>query len=214
MKWLNLIILALAALSTLAALVSLVNALLRRNAMTNEPYGVGRQESRRAMLVAFIRAGVLGVFALILFGVYGLSAGPEDLVSTEPEATFESTTTRPAVSGTAAAATRTPTSEPTATARAVTLPPAITSAAPTNTPAPTALPTTTPTAVPSAVVNSEVGLYLRPEPGSTVELELLTNGDLLELLEGRETVDDVEWQEVRSASGNEGWVAVEFITYQ
>lgn len=214
MKWLNLIILALAALSTLAALVSLVNALLRRNAMTNEPYGVGRQESRRAMLVAFIRAGVLGVFALILFGVYGLSARPDDLVSTEPEATFESTATRPAVSGTAAAATRTPTGEPTATARAVTLPPAITSAAPTNTPPPTALPTTTPTAVPSAVVNSEVGLYLRPEPGSTVELELLTNGDLLELLEGRETVDDVEWQEVRSASGNEGWVAVEFITYQ
>lgn len=213
MNWLNLIILALAALSMLAALVSLVNALLRRNAMTNEPYGVGRQESRRAMLVAFIRAGVLAVFALILFGVYGLSARPDDLVSTEPQATFESTATESAASGTAAA-TATPTSEPTPTARTVTLPPAITSAAPTNTPAPTAIPTMTPTPVPSAVVNSEVGLYLRPEPGSTVELELLDNGDILELLEGRETVDDVEWQQVRSVSGNEGWVAVEFITYQ
>jgi SH3-like domain-containing protein len=96
----------------------------------------------------------------------------------------------------------------------VTLPPAITSAAPTITPASTEAPTVTPTPMPSAVVNSEVGLYLRPEPGSDVELELLANGAVLELLEGRQTVDGVEWQQVRSAAGNEGWVAVEFITYQ
>lgn len=214
MNWLNLIILALAILSALAALISIGRALLTRNAIANEPYGVGRQQSRRAMLVAFIRGAVLGVFALILFGVYGLSAGPDDLLSTEPRATVESDPAGSATPETGAPATVAPTGEPTATARTVTLPPAITSAAPTNTPEPTEIPTATPTSVPSAIVNSEVGLYLRPEPGSTVELELLGNGAVLELLEGRETVDGAEWQQVRSATGNEGWVAVEFITYQ
>lgn len=213
MSWLNLIVLALAILSALAAIVSLAGALLTRNAIRNEPYGVGRQESRRAMLVAFIRAAVLGVFALILFGVYGLNARPEDMMSTEPQATLDSS---PAASPTVDldTSTATPTAQPTATARTVTLPPAITSAAPTDTPGPTAAPTMTPTSVPSAIVNSEVGLYLRPEPGSTVELELLANGAVLELLDGQQTVEGVEWRQVRSASGNEGWVAVEFITYQ
>lgn len=213
MSWLNLIILALAILSALAAIVSLVRALLVRSAIANEPYGVGRQESRRSMLVAFIRAAVLGVFALILLGVYGLNARPEDMMSTEPRATLDVAPTASATPETDSV-TATSTTEPTATARTVTLPPAITSAPPTDTPGPTAAPTMTPTSVPSAVVSSEVGLYLRPEPGSSVELELLPDGAVLELLEGQQTVDGAEWQQVRSSSGNEGWVAVEFITYQ
>lgn len=213
MTWLNIVILVLALLAALAAIISLIGAVLRRNAMANEPYGVGRQESRQTMLISFIRAAVLGVFALILFGVYGLSARPDEVVSGEPETTLEPTATN-AAQEEEPTVTATATPMEVVTEESTALPPAITSAAPTNTPSPTGTATVTLTPVPSAIVNSEVGLYLRPEPGSTVELELLANGAVLELLEGRETVDDVEWQQVRSASGNEGWVAVDFITYQ
>ena len=208
MIWLNIIILALAIIVAVAALVSAAGALLTRSAISNQPYGVGRQESRKTMLVAFLRAGALAIVALILFGVYGLSARPEEILSTDPEppATFEPepTSTTPATDvAPTDAAEESPSPSPTAT-----------NAPATATLSPTTTPTITPTPVPSAVVNSEVGLYLRPEPGSTVELELLANGAVLTLLDGRETVDDVEWQEVRSAAGNEGWVAVDFIIYQ
>lgn len=213
MTWLNIVILVLAVLVALAALVSLAGAILKRNAIANEPYGVGRQKSRQTMLISFIRAAVLGIFALILFGVYGLSARPDEVVSGEPDTTIE-----PSATAADLEEDLTPTATVTplqiATEASTELPPAVTSAAPTNTPSPTETATVTLTPVPSAIVNSEVGLYLRPEPGSTVELELLGNGAVLELMEGRETVDDVEWQQVRSSSGNEGWVAVEFITYQ
>jgi SH3-like domain-containing protein len=37
---------------------------------------------------------------------------------------------------------------------------------------------------------------------------------VLTLLPGRETVNGTEWQQVRAPSGNEGWVAVEFLNYQ
>lgn len=211
MIWLNILILILAILAALAALISLASALFMRNSIANQPYGVGRQESRRTMLVTFIRAAIIGIVALILFAVYGLSARPDEMLTSDPEPTAE---LQPTQALEASDATVTATQAPTMTAVSVTLPPAITSAAPTTTASPTETPTITPTPVPSAIVNSEVGLYLRPEPGSTVELELLNNGAFLELLEGRETIDGVEWQQVRSATGSEGWVSVEFITYQ
>lgn len=213
MTLLNIVILVLALLAALAAIVSLVGAVLKRSAISNQPYGVGRQESRQTMLVSLIRAAVLGIFALILFGVYGLSARPDEVLSNEPQATLEPTATT-AAQEEAPTLTATTTPVEVITEESTELPPAITSAAPTNTPDPTSTATITPTPVPSAIVNSEVGLYLRPEPGSSVELELLANGAVLELMEGRETLDGVEWQQVRSSSGNEGWVAVEFITYQ
>lgn len=213
MTLLNIVILVLALLAALAAIVSLVSAVLKRSAISNQPYGVGRQESRQTMLVSLIRAAVLGIFALILFGVYGLSARPDEVLSNEPQATLEPTATT-AAQEEAPTPTATTTPVEVVPEESTELPPAITSAAPTNTPAPTSTATITPTPVPSAIVNSEVGLYLRPEPGSSVELELLANGAVLELMEGRETIDGVEWQQVRSSSGNEGWVAVEFITYQ
>ena len=180
MTWLNILILILAILAALAALISLVSALFMRNSVANQPYGVGRQESRRTMLVTFIRAGIIGVVALILFAVYGLSARPDDMLSGDLEPTAQTEPTQ-ALEASDATATATATQAPTMTAVSVTLPPAITSAAPTTTSSPTETPTITPTAVPSAIVNSEVGLYLRPEPGSTVELELLNNGAFLEL---------------------------------
>jgi hypothetical protein len=211
MTWLNLVVLILAILAAVVAVVTLLRALTTRSAIANEPYGVGRQESRRTMQISLIRAAIVGVVSLILFAVYGLNARPDDMLSNQPQATLE-----PEATDAQTQPTATEDVPPTATATATSgaLPPAVTSSAPTATLSPTETPTITPTAVPSAIVNSEVGLYLRPEPGSTVELELLNNGAFLELMEGRETVDGVEWQQVRSAAGNEGWVAVEFITYQ
>ncbi len=211
MTWLNIIILILAILAAIFAVLALIRAFATRSTIANEPYGVGRQETRRAMQVSLIRAVVIGLLSLILFAVYGLNARPDELLSREPQATAEAAPTGVIESQDA---TPTITPAPTQTSTSAALPAAVTSAAPTPTDSPTLTPTITPTSVPSAIVNSEVGLYLRPEPGSTVELELLNNGAFLVLLEGRQTVDGVEWQQVRSAAGNEGWVAVEFITYQ
>lgn len=205
MSWLNLLLLILAGLLAVAALLFALSALRTRSSIANEPYGVGRQESRREMQVAFFRAAVAGIVALILFGVYGLSFTPGDVLSTEVEATSTS----------AATAETLPANVPAGPTVTATLAPSPSrTSAPTATATATTVPTETPTSVPSAVVDSEVGLYLRPTPGSDVQLELLPNGTQLTLLPGLETVDDTEWQQVRAPSGNEGWVAVEFITYQ
>jgi hypothetical protein len=84
----------------------------------------------------------------------------------------------------------------------------------TETPAATATATITPTPEPSAIVTAPAGLYLRDVPGGTAELELLGEGTVLVLLPGRQTVDDLDWQEVRTPSGLEGWVAADFLDYQ
>jgi hypothetical protein len=219
MALLNIAILVLVVICVIGALLSLFNGLQERGSLGSAAYGVGRQESRRSMQVAFLRAGVFGIVALILLGVYGLRALPDDMLSADPEpeatlsptATVEEEATEPVV----APATEVPASEDDESGTEIELPTATaTNAAPTATATVAATPTITPTPEPSAVVNSEVGLYLRPEPGSSVEVELLANGTELLLLPERETVDDVEWQHVRAPSGNEGWVAVDFITYQ
>jgi hypothetical protein len=209
MVWINIVVVILAVLSLVTALLSLLRALQQRNSVSTSAYGVGRQAARRKMQVAFIRAAILGVVALILFAVYGLSARPDDVLSTEPEAV----PTTAVLAGTATTASTEAPTQPAARATATTTPTA-TATVPPATATATATPTITPTSVPSAIVNSEVGLYLRPEPGSNVELELLPNGTELVLLDGLDTVDDVEWQQVRAPSGLEGWVAVDFITYQ
>lgn len=212
MSWLNVILLLLAGIFALGAVLSLVSGLGARSKVINEPYNVGREQSRRSMQIAFLRAAILAILALILFGVYGLSVRPDDMFSTEPEAVEPGVSASP-IATTAAPATEIADPTPTATGTAA---PAIqaTATAPPATATPAATPTITQTPVPTAIVDSEVGLYLRPEPGSEVEVELLPNGTELILLPGRQTVDDLEWQEVRSPSGNEGWVAVEFITYE
>jgi hypothetical protein len=210
----NIIIIVLAAVFLLAALVSAIAGLRARSSLINEPYGVGRQESARSMKVSFIRAAVFGVLALILFGVYGLRLGPDDVLSTEPgpdftpPATALATATNVAPTATLSITPSPTGGAPTATANA---PSATTVVATATT---TLTPTVTPTPVPTALVTSEVGLYLRDVPGGEAEIELLPVGTELVLLAGSETVDGAEWQEVRAPSGNEGWVAVEFIEFQ
>ncbi|HSM55424.1 MAG TPA: SH3 domain-containing protein [Candidatus Sulfomarinibacteraceae bacterium] len=223
MALLNIAILLLGVFFIIAAIAAIVSGLQARGSIPTAAYGVGRQETRRTMQVAFFRAAVFGILALILFGVYGLSLAPEDMLSTEPE---PGTTLDPEATETprTSEVTATPTATETAgaegievqapaeTTEAATSAPQVEAA--TGTPTVAVTPTTTPTPVPVAIVDSEVGLYLRPEPGSTVELELLADGAQLTLLGEQQTVDDVEWQRVRAPSGNEGWVAADFITYQ
>ncbi|MFW6042267.1 MAG: SH3 domain-containing protein [Chloroflexota bacterium] len=226
MALLNIAILLLGALFVIAAIVAVLSGLQARGSLPSAAYGVGKQETRRSMQVAFFRAAVFGILALILFGVYGLSLAPEDMLSTEPEPgatlALEATATTPAAESTATpTATETAAQDvieegddqpPVETTDAATSAPQVEAA--TETPTVEATPTITPTPVPIAVVNSEVGLYLRPEPGSDGELELLADGTQLTLLGEQQTVEEVEWERVRAPSGNEGWVAVDFITYQ
>ena len=63
-------------------------------------------------------------------------------------------------------------------------------------------------------MSSPNGLYLREAPGGSQELELIADGTELILLDGSETVDDLEWRQVRTPAGNEGWVAADFIVVQ
>ena len=211
MSPISLVLLIIAGVFELAAIVSAVSGLGLRARITSSPYDVGRQENRRTMQVAFIRALVFALLALILFAGYGLSERLENSDTAEPA--FE--TTPDATSAVATPdATATDTTLPTATATIEPATPTATVPAETPTPEPTATATITPTPEPSAIVTAPAGVYLRDIPGGTAELELLGEGTVLVLLPGRETVDDLEWQEVRSPSGNEGWVAAEFLDYQ
>jgi hypothetical protein len=204
----SLVLLAIAGLLALAAIFSAVTAFGLRARINNSAYGVDRQERRRTMQVSFIRALAFAAAALIFFGGYGLStrsgssraAAPD----AEPTAVILATET-PEVTMTATTA---------ATATATRAPATPTTPAVTETPAATATATISPTPEPSAIVTAPAGLYLRDVPGGTAELELLGEGTVLVLLPGRQTVDDLEWQEVRTPSGLEGWVAADFLDYQ
>ena len=210
MSPINLILLAIAGLFALAAIFSAVAAFGLRSRVNNSAYGVDRQERRRTMQVSFIRALAFAVLALIFFAGYGLSArssssraaGP----GSEPTPATAATET-PEVTATATIA-------PTATATVAAATPTATTPAVTETPEVTATATITPTPEPSAIVTAPAGLYLRDVPGGTAELELVGEGAVLVLLPGRETVDGLDWQEVRTPSGLEGWVAADFLDYQ
>lgn len=207
----NIVIPVLGGIFIAAAIVSFLSGIQARSQSTHSAYGWGRQEARQTMQVAFLRSFGLLIIGLIILGVYGLAVLPEDLTMPDTLPTATVTLTLPA---TVAVATASPTATlnvpvtiplPTSTPL---LPSQTATVAPTDTPPPTL------TVVPSAVVNSPVGLYLREVAGGVQEVELLVNGTVLVLLPGRETIDGVEWQQVRTPSGNEGWVAVQFIIYQ
>jgi hypothetical protein len=57
-----------------------------------------------------------------------------------------------------------------------------------------------------------VGVYLRAEPSTTAaELAYLVDGTVITLLPGRQTAEEFEWAQVRTAEGLEGWVVLEFL---
>ncbi len=117
----------------------------------------------------------------------------------DPTATLTIILTQPASS----LPTRTP--EPTATLLIV----------PTEVPAvtDTLAPTSTPE-IPTAVVDSGVGVWLRETASTEAEqLEWVLGGTVLTLLSGTESTEIYDWQQVRTPTGNEGWVATDFIVY-
>jgi hypothetical protein len=212
--YLDVIVPALAGVSFVMAVFFLFRAFRFRSLSSRANYGVAQQEALQAMRVDFVRTVAATFVGLILFGVIGLSPGPSE---SEPAATTASTAPPPS--------THTPTARPSATTAPAQVAPTEAEQEP-ATPVPTVTfpsVTETPTAVPSitpipepvtATVASGVGVWLRSIPSTEGEqLKWVFDGTILTLLPGFETADDLDWQEVRTPDGNEGWVAAEFIIY-
>lgn len=74
--------------------------------------------------------------------------------------------------------------------------------------------TATPAPTPStAIVNAAVGLILRDAPDGN-SVETLSDGAIVTLLPGRETIGNTVWQQIRIEDGREGWVAAQFLEIQ
>ncbi len=170
-----------------------------RGRINSQAYNVGRTEANRASRANILWAAL--AFALLLLLLIVFAAGQifirtdqEPPVPT-PEPTAELPTPLP----------ETPTAEATST---VALPTA-TVALPTPTPELEA--TATPEAL-TATVTSGVGVWLRSAPSTNSDqIEWLLEGATLLVLDGRETAEDIEWQEVQTQAGVVGWVASDFI---
>jgi len=203
---LNLVLLILAGLCGLGAIFFFIGALQARSSVPDRAYGVQQHEARQDKLAGFFRAGLLLILALIFLGIFGLAS----ILGTNPDESTPEPTANPTEAGTSV-----PTSEPTVSATVATPSARPTSPINTSTPIPTDTisPTETPN-VPTAVVNSPNGLWLREAPGGSQQVELLPDGVSLVVLPAQEVVEEVEWQKVRTQVGNEGWVAVEFVIYQ
>ena len=199
---LNIVLLSLAGLSALGALYFLTKGLGARSRINRQAYSVGQVEARRTTLLNWIRAGFFFLVALIFIGIFAvrpLLSGREP--APVPTPTLPVVTTAPEV---------TPLTTPPAAATApVQASPTVQPTAPTT--AATAAPTAT-TATQTATVSSGVGVWLRGAPSTTGEqLEWLLDGTVVTLLAGQQTADDLLWQQVRTATGVEGWVARDFL---
>ena len=206
----NTVIPVLAGLAFLLALLFIARGLLRGRSVPQNAYGVERQEARKRLLVDLARGIFFVVLGLIFLGIFGLSPRAAPLEATPAPTSTATMVASPTVTLTPTA-TLIPQILPTPTMGGESSPlesPEATAEVETG---PTS--TVTPT-VPTAVVDSFNGLWLREAPGGSQEVELIPNGTVIELLEGRETADDLEWQRVRTPAGNEGWVAVDFIIIQ
>ena len=210
----NIVVLVLAALAFIMALRFLLRA-VRKRTTSHSPfaYGVARQRTRHSMQADLLKTAGALLLALILMGVYLVRPFPQGDTATAvatPAPTLEmieeETPDLAPTGASPAASTITPTSTtlPEATA---TVP-----VTPTVTPAPTDTPTPAPRV---AVVDSPNGLWLRSEPGVDGEqIENLAHLSIVTILDGFEELDELEWQEVLSPSGNQGWVAASFLAYQ
>ncbi len=194
-----------------------VRAFRHKASLSSQPYNVGQQHIRHEMQIDMLRAGASLIVALMMLGVIGFSAQPsggsdEEVVESEEEIT-------PTVELTIEVPTTLPdTAVPTQPPIVITEPPPTIPPEPqlpTAEPTITAVPTITPLPEPqTAFVVSEVGVWLRSTPSTSSEqVEWLLNGTELVVLSGTQSGDDLEWQQVRAPSGNEGWVAIPFITY-
>ena len=209
MPILSIVLFVLALICILGAGSLIMRGLRYRGKARRAMYDVTRQEQRRNMLAALFWGGLLLLVSAALS--VGFTVTARERLMPDPTA-IPTVTLSPS-----ATASVTPTETPTQIAPLVndtpeatpTTPPDI----PTRTPVPpTQTPTLTPTPEPpTAIVNSPNGLWLREAPGGTQEVELIPDGTELILLEGQETVDDLEWRQVQTPIANVGWVATEFI---
>lgn len=194
-------------------MIFLIRGISRRRHVSGYTYGVARQEARKDMIVSIAQSLFFLFLGLVVIFIYGLVSRTESAKGTPTlQPPVSPTFTLTAFSSPVIAQTQSFTPTPTI----LTEPPASSTAPvvlPTATASPTPVPTATPK-VPSAIVNSPNGLWLRETPGGTEELELIPDGTELFLADGLETVDDLEWQLVTTPSNNLGWVAAEFIIYQ
>jgi cytoskeletal protein RodZ len=193
-----------------------------RGRINRQAYGVGQQEARRAMQLNFMRAIAAFIVGAVMLGAWGLNLAAAER---QPPPTAAPSPTAPADADEAAptntAVPLNPTPTPTVTPVVIpTMTPAApltataTLTGPVTSPAETAVPATATPDEDTAAVNSAVGVWLRAEPNTDAEqLEWVLDGTVLTLLPGLETGDNFEWQQVRTPEGNEGWVAVDFITY-
>lgn len=195
---LNIVLLSLAGILFLAAAYFVLKGVGARSSIHRQAYAVGQVEARRASQINWIRAAFLFLAGLIFLGIFAIRPLIADRVAPPPPTPLPEPTTAPTV-----VATLTPT---------VTVPASLpTTPAASPTPRPTTAPTAT-SAPQTATVSSGVGVWLRGAPSTTGEqLEWLLDGTIVTLLPGQQTADDLLWQQVRTETGEEGWVARDFL---
>lgn len=208
----------------LLALVSLVSvvfffgrAFTLKIQAAKQNYGVGQFEKIREMKLDVMRGVGAAILGLIFLAVFGIMPRSSETAVSPAEAPMPTMTTvvdiTPSPTVTAIII---PTMEPgTAVIFPTSTPDSITAPADTPSAIPTILPATATPAAPAektAVVASGVGVWLRDAPTvNSNQLEWLLEGVVLTVLDGQETADDFDWQEVRTAAGVEGWVASDYI---
>lgn len=219
-RFLNFAILMVAGIFLLLGLSMIFGGLFGRN--RRGQYQVERLQAQRDSMVRALKGVSLIAVGALLAGVWfyfssGTSARANKL---------EATPTVPSVTQTPLPTLMllTPTVEPTQQATALpesTEPTQVpTDAPPPATPTPvepepTPTATVEPTATPipyDAYVNVVGGLNMRSTPNGVISV-LLPNGTGLTLLNEAIAAGDFVWQKVISETGDEGWVAEEFIEF-
>lgn len=212
---LSVIIPLLGAIGILVAIFFGLRALSSRLQASKQAYGVGQLESKRSMQKDLIWAGMALIVGLIFLGVYALLPDGDEAATIAPEQTPAPETTVESIEAEMAPANETAVPEATNSPTPVPFPESQVTVLPSLTPIPTDPPPPTATPEPelqTAVVASGVGVYLRQDPSTTApDIEWLLDGTQLVVLPDRQDADGYTWVLVRTADGNEGWVATDFI---
>lgn len=208
--------LGLAVLFLIGSIIFLLRALRLRTSSRSETYNVLRLNQRRSMVnQAFGSVGFL-VLALVFFAVGGIMSArgetaeepPQQVVipSLTPSKGISSTESVPEVSEeTTPEPPSTAVVEPTEEQAAIS-----NSEPPTPTIEPTSTVAPTATLTPALVNSPIVGLYLRLTPGGEI-IERLDDQVEVRLLGDDRNVDGLAWVLVSAPSGNQGWVALDFL---
>ena len=104
---------------------------------------------------------------------------------------------------------------PTATSTATIVPTETATSTPTATATQTATPTLTPTPISgetATITTNGSTLWVRRTPGGA-SLVIVTDGELVILLAGHANQGGIEWQEVQTVQGLQGWVQTEFLQF-